>query len=237
MEIKTTFDLITLFSTIASLILVIIAIYLSVVFYKMSNIASAATTEASKGIAASVERLEKLFDKLYADTFSIMRDTVTDMRKHIWPADGAEQNGIKEEAEKKADAKFTELKSSMEKQISDMLSKQNLADAKMRMLKTEMNNMLNKVIVKSREVEAEAREETLRESIIKIISSYPDRQLPISRILAELDCPASSALREIKKMEQDGAIEMNSAILAPNSEIRLARPKAPAARSSYKIRY
>lgn len=84
MDGKSTFDIISFIASIASLILAVGAIWLSVVFFRMSDAASKATTEAAKDIAASVERLEKLFDKLYSDTFSMMRDTVTDMRKHIW---------------------------------------------------------------------------------------------------------------------------------------------------------
>lgn len=84
MDGRSAFDIISFISSIASLILAVGAIWLSVVFFKMSDAASKATTEASKDIAASVERLEKLFDRLYSDTFSMMRDTVTDMRKHIW---------------------------------------------------------------------------------------------------------------------------------------------------------
>lgn len=84
MDGKSVFDIISFIASIASLILAIGAIWLSVVFFRMSDSASKATTEAAKDIAASVERLEKLFDKLYSDTFSMMRDTVADMRKHIW---------------------------------------------------------------------------------------------------------------------------------------------------------
>lgn len=71
-------------ATIASLVLAIGAIWLSFVFYRMSNEASKETTKASKDIQSSVERLEKIFDKLYSDTFAMMKDTVTDMREHIW---------------------------------------------------------------------------------------------------------------------------------------------------------
>lgn len=60
----TTVELISFIASVASLILAVGAIWLSVVFYKMSVAASNATTEAAKGIGASVERLEKLFDKL-----------------------------------------------------------------------------------------------------------------------------------------------------------------------------
>jgi hypothetical protein len=102
------FDIISFVASVASLILAVGAIWLSVVFYRMSIAASTATTQAAVGIASSVERLEKIFDKLYSDTFSMMRDTVSDMRKHIWPVpveENAEQERVIEEAEKKADEK------------------------------------------------------------------------------------------------------------------------------------
>ena len=79
-------DVVSLISGIASVVLAVIAIWLSFAFFKLSSAASKSTEEAAKGISASVERLEKLFDKLYSDTFSMMRETVTDMRKHIWKA-------------------------------------------------------------------------------------------------------------------------------------------------------
>lgn len=66
----------SLLASLASLVLAVVAIWLSIVFFKLSSRASEATTEAAKGIASSVERLEKLFDKLYSDTCSMMRDTV-----------------------------------------------------------------------------------------------------------------------------------------------------------------
>jgi len=39
-----------------------------------------------------------------------MRDTVSDMRKHIWPTDETEADKTIEEAEKKADEKSMSLK-------------------------------------------------------------------------------------------------------------------------------
>jgi hypothetical protein len=79
-------EITSLIASVASLILAIVAIWLSITFYKMSSTAARATEDAAKGISASVERLEKIFDKLYSDTFSVMRETVTDMRKHILDA-------------------------------------------------------------------------------------------------------------------------------------------------------
>src|SRR5713226_4076430 len=150
---KTAFEVISFIASVASLILAVGAIWLSVVFYRMSTEASKATTEAAKGIAASVEWLEKLFDKLYSDTFSMMRDTVSDMRKHIWPADDKEQEKAAEEVEKKADEKIAELKSAMEKQLGEILNRQRLADEKTGALRGEMRHLLDRAILSSREVE------------------------------------------------------------------------------------
>ncbi|WP_006786881.1 hypothetical protein [Thiorhodospira sibirica] len=99
----TVMDLVSLIASIASLIVAVGAIWLSIVFYKMSSNASNAKNEAAKGIDASVQRLEKLFDKLYSDTFSMMKDTVSDMRRHIW-SKPSKENGelsqlIKQEIE------------------------------------------------------------------------------------------------------------------------------------------
>ncbi len=167
MDSKAIFDIISFVASIASLILAVGAIWLSVVFYRMSNEAAKATTEAAKDIAASVERLEKLFDKLYSDTFSMMRDTVSDMRKHIWPTEVPEQENAIEEAEKKADEKISELKKVVESQVEELLQRQRIADDKMASLTGEMRSILDRAIVSSRQVDLEAREETVREHILR----------------------------------------------------------------------
>ena len=77
-------EVISLTASIASLVLAIVAIWLSLVFFKLSGATSEKANEASRSVMSSVEKLEKIFDKLYSDTFSIMKDTVSDMRKHYW---------------------------------------------------------------------------------------------------------------------------------------------------------
>lgn len=111
--LDTAITIIGFVATIASLVLAIGAIWLSVIFYKMSNEASKETTKAAKDIQASVERLEKIFDKLYSDTFSMMKDTVTDMRQHIWKKPHVESpDDIINNKEK-----INELKNSITRQI------------------------------------------------------------------------------------------------------------------------
>lgn len=111
--LNTTVTIVGFIATIASLILAVGAIWLSIVFYKMSDEASKETTSAAKDIQASVERLENIFDKLYSDTFSMMRDTVTDMRQHIWrkPEQSNQASAIEDED------KIKELKNSISQEI------------------------------------------------------------------------------------------------------------------------
>lgn len=111
--LDTAITIVGFIATIASLVLAVGAIWLSFVFYKMSNEASKETTKAAKDIQASVERLEKIFDKLYSDTFSMMKDTVTDMRQHIWkkPHANDTDNFISDES------KINELKNSISQEI------------------------------------------------------------------------------------------------------------------------
>lgn len=190
----------------------------------MSDQASKATTEAAKDIAASVERLEKLFDKLYSDTFSMMRDTVSDMRKHIWPVDDHEQEQVAEEAEKKTDERISEVRKLMESQLSEMLQKQKIADDKMRALQSEMRVLIDRAIVRSREAESEAREETIREHLLRAL-----RVLRIKRNVTVADViektggvfPISRIITEIERMKSDGLIETDSETLAPDTRIRI----------------
>lgn len=71
-------------AAIVSIILGVYAIWLSIVFYRMSVAASAKLDKASSDVADNVRRLETLFDRMYSDTFSLVRDTYADMRREMW---------------------------------------------------------------------------------------------------------------------------------------------------------
>src|SRR5689334_17460432 len=86
----TTFDVINLFSAALSIVLAAVALSLSLYFYRRSVEQARMAETSANQIAASVDRLEKLFNSLYADTFSMTRDIVTDMRAHIWSQGEAE---------------------------------------------------------------------------------------------------------------------------------------------------
>ncbi|BCV54221.1 hypothetical protein [Shewanella algae] len=111
-----------IFSIVSSLVSLIIggfAIWLSVQFYKMSVKSSEKLERSSSDISSATQRLETLFDKLYSDTFSMVKDTMNDMRQHVWNSDsvkdkeGDRLNTLKEELTKEFNSELaTKLKSS-----------------------------------------------------------------------------------------------------------------------------
>lgn len=226
-------ELVAFIASIASLILAVGAIWLSIVFFRMSNEASKATTEAAKGIDASVQRLEKLFDKLYSDTFSMMKETVSDMRKHIWNVDEEsvssedEKNKILEEADRKADEKVSEIKSALDKQLNDILNRQKIADGKVSDIGKELENLLENAIQTSRMVESEAREETIRNHILsEIRKTRRIGKIAIARDLVDKlgdFLPLQRVVTEIERMKAEGILHFEDEELSPSSKIRLAR--------------
>lgn len=226
-------ELVAFIASIASLILAVGAIWLSIVFFRMSNEASKATTEAAKGIDASVQRLEKLFDKLYSDTFSMMKETVSDMRKHIWNVDDEsvsseeERNKILEEADRKADEKVSEIKSALDKQLNEILNRQKIADGKVSGIGKELESLLENAIQTSRMVESEAREETIRNHILsEIRKTRRMGKIAMARdIVDKLGdfLPSHRVIIEIERMKEEGILHFDGEDLSPSSKIRLAR--------------
>jgi hypothetical protein len=223
-------ETISLISSIASLILAVGAIWLSITFYKMSSAASNATTEAAKGIGASVERLEKLFDKLYSDTFSMMRDTVSDMRKHMWPSDETEPDKAVEEVEKRADEKINEIKKTIEQQLSEVLQHQKIADDKVASLGSEMRHLIERAISTSRSVESEAREETIREYILRDlrILRRKTRRPSVNDLIERLEgiFPIGRVIQELYKLRDEGTILLSDKEVNPATTIQY-RPTSP----------
>ncbi len=224
-------ELVSIIASIASLILAVGAIWLSIVFFKMSNEASKATTEAAKGIDSSIQRLENLFDKLYSDTFSMMKDTVTDMRKHIWSGDESNQdndptkNDILEEADRKAEEKIAEIKNVMDKQLEEMLAQQKSADGKVSVIRGEMEKLIDNAIQTSRLVETEAREETVRNHILLEIKKLRrlKRSFEADDIVKSLSDNISNrkVVEEIERMKDDNLIHFEGEYLRPDSTVRL----------------
>ncbi|NFG24864.1 hypothetical protein FDF11_13285 [Clostridium botulinum] len=150
-------DTFSIFASITSIILGIVAIWLSFLFYKMSDKSARESEKSAHSIEASVKKLEILFDKLYSGTFDMMKDTVTDMRKHVYSGSNEMQNNnekIEKEINKKTlsevAATVEEIKSSqktdteLQKIIMDIIesSKNNANVVKRNIIRDEVRSYL-----------------------------------------------------------------------------------------------
>ena len=78
-------DWLAIISSIFAIVLSVVAIALTIVFYRFSSAIERDIRTSADSIRSGVDKLKALFSRMYIDTFSIMRDTVEDVRRHAWP--------------------------------------------------------------------------------------------------------------------------------------------------------
>ena len=194
----TTPEIISLIASIASVILAVGAISLSITFFKMTSAASKATEEAAKGISASVERLEKIFDKLYSDTFSMMRETVTDMRKHTWKAPTEDAAGPESD----------DIRSQIANQIEEILESKGVGEDNTEEIKKELEETFQRML----DAKNEKKEKVEDDKVLEIVHAL--KEVPIARLgeilEAEWDDVSMAAfrLRQQDKVTWDGTKNM-----------------------------
>lgn len=200
-----------------------LAIWLSVTFYKMSSQLSQDAKEASKDIGASVERLEKVFDKLYSDTFSMVKDTMSDMRRHFFREGTAEDDEIAKKVEKKVDEKLDVLRKGINDKVSALFKRQNaLTGDRLDSVTNELRGLVDRAITGSREAEIEAREETAREYILQLLRESASPIEGIVLVNRTIDrFPNIHPVPEIEKMRDEDILFWEGEFLGPTSVVRL----------------
>jgi ElaB/YqjD/DUF883 family membrane-anchored ribosome-binding protein len=209
-------EIASIVSSIASVIIGGFAIWLSVTFYKLSNKIAEDTKEAAKGISASVDRLQSLFDKLYADTFTIMKDTVSDMRKHMWPDKETSPEAITE-ISKNADAKIAELRAQVTKEVTNVLQQVGKTDKKVEGLEHKIIDVMDKTIRRARQVEMEAQEEYSFSEIFGRIVDFLRRydSIAIGRLLTYhsfRNYPENAVMKAIELLINENVIKSDGPI-------------------------
>lgn len=81
-------DLVVLAAALASLIVGVMAIWLAVVFYRSSIRFRHEAMDAAREVARNVDRLENLLNRVYLDSLSVMKDTMTALRTAGLPPAG-----------------------------------------------------------------------------------------------------------------------------------------------------
>lgn len=204
-----TIDIISLVSSLVSIFLGVFAIALSLVLYRWSNEAAERSHEAARNMEASVKRLEQLFDRLYSDTFSMVKDTYTDIRQHMWPnAPASEQ--VDEAAERKADAKVELVKQSLDTELTRLLEKQSNTNTQINLLANEVRSLLSRAISETRRVEEEARDESIREVILRHLGDLeaPPVLGELTEVMNEkYGIGASEVMDELERLKEEGVVQ------------------------------
>jgi len=173
-------EVISLIAGIASLVLAIIAIWLSFKFYQMSTASSDKINESSNKINNNVEKLEKMFDTMYADTFGMVKETVTHMRQQVDKSSNA--NEYDEELDKRINEKIT---LQFEDVTPETLTKEDVESI--------VKGLVKESVQESKEIKMEIERKNLREDILdnlkksneetylslekKVIGSNPSKDL------------------------------------------------------------
>ena len=164
--------IISLFSIFISLIIGGFAIWLSVTFYRMSSTMAGKTGAAAKDVLGVVGRLEDLFNRMYSETFSMVRDT----QAKLWDLTSPAREGL-EEQRAEVENKVKALRESMVSEIkTEMEAVVGKADNRLQALETRVLPLVEDSIEKMRKVESEARDEadgllesTIRERLYRVI--------------------------------------------------------------------
>jgi hypothetical protein len=161
-------DLVNLIAAVASLVLSVVAIWLAFAFYRMSVRQADKAEVASAAISSSVDRLEKLFELMYADTFSMMKDTVTDMRGQLWKYTQPEAaQNAEAAAGQAADERIKELETQLLTEISAVSARLGVTSADLQRFRQEVSPVLSDALQESRHVEAAAVDARFRSTLLR----------------------------------------------------------------------
>lgn len=214
-------NIISLIVAISSVILAIVAIMLSILFFKFSSQMAEKTISASNNISSTVERLEKLYETFYSDTFSIMKETVDDMRKHAWSATAEMDESEVKPIEKKVKEQSKMIIDDVDNRINHILDKQKITENDIKSIKSDLRTVFNKAIAKSISVESDARKETLQELIISTIQKSQERKIRVKArdvvdtIIESSDYKFHEVVDELKKLEKEGKIHAEGKKMGP----------------------
>lgn len=153
----------------ASIVLAGVAIAQATVFYRWSDKASKETSKASSDIAASVAKLEKLFDTFYRDTFTLVKDQFTDYREI------SRAGPTREEIEQQADENLAHLKEEMKEEIARITGSGAGKAKSVEALQAELQSLIDRTIDKSRTVDFEAQVAVLKPIVLKRVEEMEAR--------------------------------------------------------------
>lgn len=172
-------DLVNLFASAFSIVLAVVALALAIFFFVQSKNSADQSAKSADEISASVARLEKLFDSLYSDTFAMMRETVTDMRQHVWKVK-PESSMIPNGAEAKIEAEREQSQAALLAELGRVSKRVGLTDAKISELTEQLTPVIKQALEEQERVVEQVTEERKQASLDDRILTFLRRRGPIA---------------------------------------------------------
>lgn len=204
---ETTIQVVSLFASMASLALAIVAIWLSFKFYDRSERSSEKIEEANRSIHASVDKLEEVFKMQYSDTFSMVRDTYSDFRRRL--LEGAGSNEDNASAQIQAEEKINQLRKEVFSELRELMAKVSEADGKKVSVHKELEKVVDKAIGESRNIEKEGIEKNTEDVIRQVLSRIPrGTTIKVSRLMEEMaSYPPAIVESALRNLSREGVIK------------------------------
>jgi len=221
---------------VVSIVLAGFAIWQASVFFRWSNDAQREAEHAAKGIEASVKKLEDIFNRLYSDTFGMMRDTVSDMREHMWSGgDGhktAKNDPALEEIDKRTSENIEELRKEVHQEIAQVINRVGATTDQIGVLEGQLGAVVDQALEASREAQVEAVRETLSEALQAEIAKWRrqgKRSVDADEIVVALTSRFDfhKILESLGELRDKGIVDFKEPVdeIGPFTEIQLPSPR------------
>jgi hypothetical protein len=228
-----TWETLSVVGSVVSIVLAGFAIWQASAFYRWSNQASKDAKQSADAVGESVRKLEELFNHLYNDTFGMMRDTVSDMRRHLWPvADSGGENldsEVVREIDMRADENVARVREEVMRELRELIERVGSTKPQTNDLDRTLGGVLDKAISVSREAEKEAVQGTIRDQLVAAVEEFMRkgrREVRASDLLDPLfnEFEPTGVHDAFVALKQDGIVDWDGDrgwVNGPNVRVRL----------------
>jgi regulator of replication initiation timing len=229
-------EVIGIVSGVVSIVLAGFAIWQASVFFRWSNSAQREAEHAAKGVEASVKKLEDVFNRLYSDTFGMMRDTVSDMREHMWSGGDSHKTSKSEpaleEIDKRTSENIEELRREVHEEIAQVINRVGATSDQIGVLEGQLGAVVDQALEASREAQVEAVRETLSDALQSEIAKWRrqgKRTLEADEIVSALmnRFDFHEILESIGELRDQGLVDFEGSVseIGPYTSIQLPSPR------------
>ena len=165
-----------------SVVLGILAIWLSVQFYRWSQASQKAIEDASGVLGKAVDRLEVTVGNLYNDAFDLLRTSYKDMSEHVWTNSGI--NTQDDDLATAVDLQIRERIAPVEAKFAQALNEMEIDKANRSRLEALAEELVNRTASETKEAEVEAPVDP-KGAVLAFMRRRPP--VPLTTLLQRLD--------------------------------------------------